>query len=578
MMAGCLVYQVMVLLLASWKSAATPCNSSQILVPTRVGDTESAYRLAEAVDCSGGSFDVEWVGSVRMETAIRVTDGTTLRVTGASDGSSFIDGSNETSLFYVIGGTLHLSQLTMANGTAEFGGSINATDSVVTTSNCTFVGNEAGYGGAVHLFDSTFEATNSTFVGNLAAVDGGAITSIASNVTVAQGGRFEDNDAYYGGAIYSEGSSIHVIDSASFLGNTAFVGGGAFLWASEFEVNKTTYAGNNATGYGGSICAGNSNVTIANGARFLNNSATEQGGAIMVYENCSLLLSDVVEFEENFANFGGALFVEVSVLYMDGFTSFTNNIADDSGGAVYGVLSDITITDNALWETNNAIYGAGIRLYRFCTLTVTGSVAFLNNSGFQGPGMWVSERSNVIISGPSTFESNFARHDGGGLVVYNSTMQFTNGSTTSFYNNSCAQAGGAILLYTAGEITVAGNATFANNSAELGAGIAASEGTSVTVTGNVVMENNFASSAGGAIYLDAPHQVLINGTRFFYNQAMQSGGAIVAFSAGTGDEYATISHCVFEHNMASDAGGALFIGGGFILINTSRLFSNIAGE
>ena len=94
-----------------------PCNSSQLVVPPIVEDTEGANQLAEAVNCSGGSFDVEWVGSVKLETAIRVLDGTTLSVTGAFDGSSRIDGFNETSLFDVIGGNLHLSKLTMVNGT-----------------------------------------------------------------------------------------------------------------------------------------------------------------------------------------------------------------------------------------------------------------------------------------------------------------------------------------------------------------------------------------------------------------------------------------------------------------------------
>ena len=295
-MAGFLVSQVAVLLLASWRSGATPCNSSQVVVPPRVDDTEDAYQLAEALNCTGGSFDVEWVGSVKLETAIRVLDGTTLSVTGASDGSSRIDGANETSLFEVMGGNLHLSKLTMVNGTAEFGGSINARDSVVTTSSCSFVGNVALYGGAVYLFDSAFEALNATFVGNIAEFDGGAIVSIASNVTVGQSGRFEGNEALYGGAICAEGSLIYVTDSTSFLGNTAFEGGGAFLWASEFEANNTTFVGNNSTHWGGAIYAGSPSITISNGAHVLENSATGRRGAVMVYGNGSLLLSDAVGF------------------------------------------------------------------------------------------------------------------------------------------------------------------------------------------------------------------------------------------------------------------------------------------
>ena len=112
----------------------------------------------------------------------------------------------------------------------------------------------------------------------------------------------------------------------------------------------------------------------------------------------------------------------------------------------------------------------------------------------------------------------------------------------------------------------------------LGAGIAASEGTFVTVTGNVVMARNVASSAGGAMFLDAPAILKVNGTQFVGNKAGQSGGAMLVFSAGIRGDFATISHCGFEDNKASDAGGALFIGGGFVFIHGSDFHSNIAGE
>lgn len=80
------------------------------------------------------------------------------------------------------------------------------------------------------------------------------------------------------------------------------------------------------------------------------------------------------------------------------------------------------------------------------------------------------------------------------------------------------------------------------------------------------------------MYLDSPHKVKINSTKFLGNQAMQTGGAIVSFLAGTGDDYADVSHCVFEHNKASDAGGAFLVGGGFVLFNGSSFHFNSAGE
>ena len=92
---------VLVLSFAVWRSAAMPCTTWKNSLPARVDDTSAATQLAEALNCSGGSFDVEWVGLVEITQPIRVMNGTTLTVSGAPDGSSIIDGANETSHFEV---------------------------------------------------------------------------------------------------------------------------------------------------------------------------------------------------------------------------------------------------------------------------------------------------------------------------------------------------------------------------------------------------------------------------------------------------------------------------------------------
>lgn len=82
------------------RTLGTDCEASaeQLGAPSVVKDTTTAQELEEAVSC-GGSFAVEWVGFITLETPIVVNENTTLSVKGAGDGSSWTDGANHQPLF-----------------------------------------------------------------------------------------------------------------------------------------------------------------------------------------------------------------------------------------------------------------------------------------------------------------------------------------------------------------------------------------------------------------------------------------------------------------------------------------------
>lgn len=60
-------------------AAIDPC----FFTPTSytVEDTAGARYLAEAVNCSGGTFNVEWHGVVNVDVPIAVGEGSTLNIT-----------------------------------------------------------------------------------------------------------------------------------------------------------------------------------------------------------------------------------------------------------------------------------------------------------------------------------------------------------------------------------------------------------------------------------------------------------------------------------------------------------------
>ena len=98
------------------------------------------------------------------------------------------------------------------------------------------------------------------------------------------------------------------------------------------------------------------------------------------------------------------------------------------------------------------------------------------------------------------------------------------------------------------------------------------------------MIGNEASSSGGGMHCESPTQLNLDGVQFESNYGGVSGGAMTTLLAGTERlaeteaKPASISNCSFSENTAGDAGGALFIGGGFVEISGSSFYYNAAGD
>ena len=71
-----------------------------------VENTTQVQALAEAVNCSGGTFNVEWRGSVVVDTDIVVVDGTVLNITRGEGCNATLDGGGMMRLFRVANASL----------------------------------------------------------------------------------------------------------------------------------------------------------------------------------------------------------------------------------------------------------------------------------------------------------------------------------------------------------------------------------------------------------------------------------------------------------------------------------------
>ena len=232
---------------------------------------------------------------------------------------------------------------------------------------------------------------------------------------------------------------------------------------------------------------------------------------------------------------------------------YTNNTADDAGGALYNAPESLN--------------GPG-------SMTVNGNAYFANNTG--GRGGAVYNEGKLIFNGNTTFKENEAlnsgAYQGGGAIVnIDGTVSFKDGTTVEFIGNKAENGGvgGAILnsSYLAGhngvvDLTIVESATFSENSATSGGAIANTKGRTGSnpaeiKIANATFSNNSATANGGAIYNDSITE--LTDSKFIENTSSTYGGAIMS----TEGSDLTITNGTFTGNkvtgdVKASYGGAIF--------------------
>lgn len=611
------------LLLASQRSGAVPCTPS--IASFVVDDTAGALQVAAALNCSGGTFNVSWVGSVTVEETIRVSEGSALSVVGTPDGSSVANGTDQVSLFEVIGGTLSLSSLSLVNGNGAGagGGAISVVDSTLEINFCSFSDNAGDVGGGIFLENSVLAATDSIFAGNFApngALNFSDVTS-SSSATSSSSSSITSHVTNFagtaGGAIYALDSAL-TVENCTFSDNASHDGGCILLVISVLDASGSTFAGNSAY-EGGAIFSARSDITISGDTAWDRNYAVDAGGAVHIDEGSTLNISGSSVWIHNSAHdSGGAIFVRNSTLDVPGNTFWEENSAvKDSGGAIRAEDSTVNISGNATWVGNSAVELGGAVSAEDCTVYISGDavfeenintgswythgggglgldtssleisshVEFVGNRADNGGGLWASEFANITLAGSAVFEGNRATNDGGGFFLgYGSRLEILDTGSVHFSNNAAVNYGGGVFCDTAVFSDVGQAAIFTNNSANTGAGIYLGDSSSLILTGdNTTLSENSACSRGGGIYAEATMDFRVENSTFVSNFAGTDGGAMSLLSAGTtsnaeaSDEAAVVSYCRFAENEASESGGAAAIVGGFVEMFGCNFDGNIAG-
>lgn len=400
--------------------------------------------------------------------------------------------------------TIHSSSLSLSS-TLFNESSINLINSSVLINDCLFINNLQG---AITIFGSQDSTPlqsfhNSIFQGNRANSEGGALSIINARVNITNC-MFKNNSAVSGGVIYirynteSLGLLNSIFHNSSFYGNNAKIEGGVLYIA---DARTNCLFKNNSADSGGAI---HINYTEGLGlfnssfldSTFQDNHAKLEGGALYII-NARVSIIDC-QFKTNSAKSGGSIYIDyytVSIFIYNSY--FQNNHAKDKGGALC-IANAMTSIIKCQFEHNSAYSG--------------GAIYIVNTI-----------KSSHIFN--STCVANKAEDDGGAIYCKNVAMVYIEqGSSIS---NSAANANGgfAYLLNCHPYIY---HHVISNNEALNGGAIYATAESETIFDFEVTMSNNTAKRCGGAIYFRNAKLSLLNQSivTFNHNMATDNGGAI----------------------------------------------------
>ncbi len=253
----------------------------------------------------------------------------------------------------------------------------------------------------------------------------------------------------------------------------------------DFDLQRSTFMGNSATDQGGAIVLGslqsnNSNISkplkaTLTSSKFSGNTAGKQGGASQTRQICICTLTDVSVFSNSAGQLGGGLwFQQVSTLQIVS-SSFTQNFIsngteDGAAGGAFWTKASCAASVNA-----QSVYSAAPFV---CSLAITNS-SFSNNTAPLNGGAFASRLNGYAVAiSQSTFTSNEITASGGAGAAFSMTPLIIGGglstllviSQSNFTGNVASDALGCLNVQQVACIAIQ-SCIFDSNTASTGGAI-----------------------------------------------------------------------------------------------------------
>ena len=262
--------------------------------------------------------------------------------------------------------SLYVADSTFVNNTAvNAGGVIYSSQSgSITVANSIFSGNKALLGGITHISNSQMTITNCYFEKTMTLYIGSMYVFVAS-VNISGNTTFTDNY----GSLYCFNCNITIIGYTRFengresiANNTGITqeGGAITSLLSNMILAGTTALVYNEAKYGGAVLAIESAISLSGQTVISNNTASAEGGGIYLHQSTLELIR--VQFtcflSHNTATLGGGIYAISSTIIVNqpAALHLKGNVAAEMGGGTY--LSGSSKINLLRFINNESIYSA----------------------------------------------------------------------------------------------------------------------------------------------------------------------------------------------------------------------------
>ncbi|HIB37107.1 T9SS type A sorting domain-containing protein [Mesonia sp.] len=481
------------------------------------------------------------------------------------------------------------------------GGALHVTGSAdLNITDCTIINNSAAaeggglWNGAGAMTISNTLIDNNTAKGDEADQGGGGIYNLSGNLTINDNSIISNNSATgilgSGGGILNDVNGMMIVEDSQIISNSAQRAGGGIednstvtttIQLTNIELNENSVEDNPGNG-GGLHITGNGNIAIS-GSTVNFNTAGSEGGGLWNGTGTMLLTSTTVSnnvaFGDDADQGGGGIFNAGGILTIEDESVISGNSASGMFGSGGGIFNDVDgnldidsseVTFNSAQRAGGGIEdNSGNSTTIILTEVLIGNNTLSSNPG-NGAGVHITGNGNINIT-EGTFTDNEAAAEGGGL--WNGTG-IANIDGTNFVLNIAlgadADQGGGGIFNAGGTVNVI-DAYFDRNTASgaSGSGGAILNDLGVLTIENSLFEENSAIRAGGAIEENSTEDsfLSITSSNFYNNEAVGgpgNGGALHITGAGE----SLVSMSIFNENIASNQGGAIWNGSGIMTVDS----------